>query len=143
MGSINESAASMAKLKGIAEKKKAKWLKRAKYKAKISGYLAVLAAIDAILKKQAETIKGLEGISQNDAWVERCYKFSQDMTLKQVRGLASSALETNLKDFYATKQAVGNRAKQFRDEYKSLGGQFAVMKKWVEEADGMEAESEE
>ncbi len=107
--SISDSTATMTKLKGIAAKKKAKWLKSAKYKAKIGGYLGALDAIDGILKKQAEAINAVAAVDQNDAWVERCYKFNQDMTLKDVKGLMSAGLQTNLKDFYATKETVGNR----------------------------------
>jgi hypothetical protein len=142
-GSLDASAASAAKLKGIAEKKKAKWLKSAKYKAKIGGYLAALGAVDEILKRQREAINGLASLNQNDAWVERCYKFDQNMNMKQVRDVASADFNTNYKDFAAQKGQIGARAKKFRDEYKGLGAQFAVMKKWMEEADAMEAESEE
>ena len=141
--SIKESSNSAAALKGVADKKKAKWLKSAKYKAKIGGYLAALAAIDDILKKQTDAIKGIESINQDDAWVERCYKFNQDMTLKQVRDLASSDLNSNIKDFTAKSESMGVRARKLRDEHKGLGGQFSVMKKWVDEADDMETESEE
>jgi hypothetical protein len=138
--SVDASIASMTKLKSIADKKKAKWLKSAKYKAKIGGYLQALAAIDGILKKQAEALKAIEGINQNDAWVEKNYKFSQDMTLKQVKGLQSIELTSNLKDFEANVNGVQTRARAFRDEYKNLKGQFALMKKWSEEADEMESE---
>lgn len=143
LGTLNSTLVTVVKLKGICDKKKAKWLKSAKYKAKIGTYIAALQAIDDITKKQVEAVKAVAALNQSDTWVERNYKFTQDMTLKQVKGLLSSGLQTNLKDYNTQKEQINGRARKFRDEYKSLGTQFAMMRKWVDEAEEMEKEAEE
>lgn len=130
------------RLKGLADKKKTKWLKSAKYKAKIGGYLSALDSVVTILQKQSDDIKGVAGVQQNEAWVDRCYKLSADMTVKEIRNLASTEFNDSLKKFDTSGEKVGGYARKFRDEYKAMGSQLAVMKKWADDADGMESEAD-
>jgi hypothetical protein len=140
--SITEARANLAKLKALAEKKKAKWLKTDKYKAKIAGYLTSIQTIDTKLQAKAQAVQQIAGLHPDDAWVDKGFPFHQDMTLKQVHDITTMGLKSNLKTFDENNQVVVNRVKKIRDEYKTLAGQFATMKKWVDEADTMEKEAE-
>lgn len=143
LAAITAATSEAGKLQGLADKKKAKLFKSAKYKAKITSYLAAPDAVEGILKRQSTDIKAIASIQQNDAWVERCYKLPTDMTRKQVRGLASTEFNDSYKKFDDSGAKVGGYARKFRDEYKAMGSQLATLKKWSDEADAMDVEADQ
>ena len=143
MMTLTKTRTTVAKLKAITEAKKAKWYKSSKYKAKVSGYMTSLTTIDNVLKSQGESLKKLGTWKLDDAWVDKNFAFSPDMKLKDVRALSTAAMDSQLANFNARNGVIQAEAKKFRNEYKSMDGQFAMIRKWIDDAEGMEAESEE
>jgi len=128
-------------LKKLAEKKKDKWFKSAKYKDKIKNYLASLDLILKILKSQIEDVKASGGTIFTDGWVEKNFPASADMTVEQVKNRMSMDLNSCLSNYIKNKGEIDQHVRKWRDEYKSIPGQLAIMKKWVDEADAMEKEA--
>ncbi|HUB80074.1 MAG TPA: hypothetical protein VMB03_14815 [Bryobacteraceae bacterium] len=129
-------------LKKLAEKKKDKWFKSAKYKEKIKTYLASLDIILKSLKTAMDDVKGTTSMF-TDAWVEKNFPANADMTVAQVKDRSSMDLNTALTVYAKNKAEIDQHVRKWRDEYKSIPGQLATMKKWVDEADAMEKEAEE
>jgi hypothetical protein len=128
-------------LKKLAEKKKDKLFKSAKYKDKIKNYLASLDAILKILKSQIDEVKGTGSSMFTDAWVDKEFPAHADMTVAQVKDRSSMDLNIVLTNYNKNKAEIDQRVRKWRDEYKSIPGQLAVMKKWVDDADAMEKEA--
>jgi len=139
VASLKEATAQVAQLTALAEKKKAKWLKSAKYKDKIKIYLSVLDGINSLIKKQTEIATRSPRSFKND-WVDKTFEISDNMTVADVKGRASMDLDSSLKTYNDNKVEADSYVRKLRDEYKGIPGQLATMKKWVDEADAMEAE---
>ena len=135
---LTKAEADVKKLKALAEKKKDKWFKSATYKDKIKTYLKVLDGIGDELKKNLEEIKKSQTSNFSDAWIEKNFKISVDMTVKDIKGRASMDLNTQLTNYHKDKANIDNYVRKWWDDYKSIPGQMATMKKWSEEADKME-----
>jgi hypothetical protein len=129
-------------LKKLAEKKKAKLFKSTKYKDKIKSYLAALDAVDEIVGKLLAAVAQENKPFVTDGWVDRNFAINADMTVKQIVDLSSATLGDNLKTYEENKAQINMRVRKFRDDYKSIPGQLNTMKKWIDEADQMEKESE-
>ena len=126
-------------LKKIAEKKKAKWLKSKTYKSKQKAYIGSLDEIIktvGTLKSSADKVKK---IRFDNAWVDKNFKVTVDMTVKDIKDRASMSLMNSLKTYEKDKKTIDSHIRTFRDSYKSIPGQLALMKKWVNEADEMES----
>ena len=83
LATVAAAKASSDTLSKLAEKKKAKWLKSAKYKAKIGGYLTSLGDLDTDLAKLEKRIQARSALKQDAAWVEKCFKISVDMKVSE------------------------------------------------------------
>lgn len=138
--SVNQVATEATQLKALAEKKKDKLFKSAKYKEKIKGYLAALESVQGLVPKFRSEIAEAAAAQKTTAWVDRCFGITPDMTCAQLKGKGSATLNDNLKNYNENKAQIDNYVRKFRDTYKTIPGQMAVMKKWVDDADGMEAE---
>ena len=140
LATLKSAETQAVQLKALADKKKDKLFKSSKYKDKIKGYLAALDAVNGLLKKQAEGVKASQSLSFNDSWVDKNFKISPDMTVDNIKDRASMDLNTSLTLYEQNKTQINSQVRKWRDEYKSVPGQLAVMKKWIDDADGMEAE---
>lgn len=123
----------------LAMKKQSKLLKSPKYKDKIKSYLVSLNEIIKTIKQQRELVS--KSLSLTDNWVESSYPISPDMTVAQIEKLASASAIHQLKEFEQNKTQLKQQVRKWRESTKGMPGQLAVMKKWVDEADGMELES--
>ncbi len=130
------SASTLTKL---AEKKKAKWLKSAKYKAKIGGYLTALEQVEADLTKLEKKILAMSVSKRDAAWVERCFPISVDMKVSEIEAATTAEFDSLLKTYEA---AADTHVRGFRDEYKHMGNQLATFARWAAEADAMDAEAD-
>lgn len=123
------------------EKKRKAWFQSKKYKAKISGYADYL---DQSLK----IAKSLEGVADefrpcmNKSSIEKI-KFTVNTTLKELDSDSMLVgLKTELKNAESAAKAGVVRRRKFR-EGGDLKGAALMFAKWAQEADDMEAESEE
>lgn len=139
LATVTKAKTSSGTLSKLAEKKKAKWLKSAKYKAKIGGYLTSLDQLDADLAKLEKRIQARSALKQDAAWVEKCFKISVDMKVSEIADTSSAEFDGLLSAYEA---AADTHVRGFRDEYKHMGNQLATFAKWAAEADAMDAEAD-
>jgi hypothetical protein len=128
-------------LKALAQKKKDKWFKSPKYKDKIKGYLAAIDSAEATVKKQKAAISKLNSSKFTDAWVDKSFPASMDMTVAQMAAEATAAVDAQIAVYLQDQATADAEVKTFRDENKSVAGQLAVFKKWIDDADAMEADA--
>ncbi|MFG6413697.1 hypothetical protein ACG02S_07270 [Roseateles sp. DC23W] len=124
-------------LRAIALKKKSKWLASKKYKDKIKGYLDVIDSVDKIIASQKSGAASI--MVQDRAWVDKNFpKIQLSMKVSAVKDRASMSTTGKVKTYLADLGKVTTRVRTFRDEYKSMDGQMAIIKKWADEADELE-----
>lgn len=140
---IDSAAAESKRLRGITDKKKAKWFKSSKYKAKIKGYLDVLDNIDGTIDSQIKALDKAKGLRFDEAWVNKYYQIKSDTTVEQIEDMTSMDHKGIMENYFKNQDEQDKYVHKWRDEYKAMGAQIATMKKWIEDADQMEAESTE
>jgi hypothetical protein len=140
LNTIISAGTQSMQLKALAEKKKDKLFKSAKYKDKLKGYLAALDTVLKVLKTYEGNVKGATS-RFTDGWVEKNFAVSPDLTVAQVKDRTSMNLNSTMKVYEDNKAQIDTYVRKWRDEYKSIPGQLATMKKWVDEADAMELEA--
>lgn len=138
---VAQAQSDAAKLQKIAAKKKDKLFKSAKYKTKIKGYLGALDGIGTTLTKQLAAIKKASTLTFNDAWVDRNFRITADMTVADIRARASQDVENQMKVYEANQEEADEYVRVWRDEYKGIAGQLATIRQWSADADDMEKES--
>jgi hypothetical protein len=139
VATLEQATTQIAQLKALAAKKSTKLFKSAKYKGKIKIYLSVLDGLHDAVEKQKKVAARRPAELKSD-WVDKKYKISDAMTVGEVKMRAGAELDKLLKTYNENKDEVDGYVRKLRDEYKPIPGQLAVMKKWMEEADEMEAE---
>jgi hypothetical protein len=122
-------------LKSVVEKKQAKWFKNSDYKEKLKKYTTALQEIDKWLKEYRESLNKLA--EYDDSWVDKVYSISPDTTVGEIK-IKAGAKVTNQLEKYTKQNENDNQVRRWRDSYKGVGGQLALMKKWSEEADKMD-----
>lgn len=142
LATITGAEAKAAALKAAAAKKKDKLFKSAKYKEKIKGYLAALDAIDGILKKQKASLQKVQAIKQGHDWVDKNFKLAADFKVSDIKEAASMEFNSQMKTYLQDKEKIDSYVRQFRDDYKPMTTQLALMKNWSDEADAMEKEAD-
>jgi hypothetical protein len=136
---LADAAAENKKLRAIAEKKKSKWLASKEYKAKIKGYLEVIDDIDAIIASQTKAIDKAKGLGRDAAWVNKWYTITAKTTVEDVENFAAMDHHSIMSNYLKDKEEQDKYVHKWRDEYKAMGVQVALMKKWAAEADEMES----
>lgn len=136
---VDLASAESKKLRGICDKKKAKWLASAKYKAKIKDYLTMIDQIDKMIALQEGELAKAGTIRFDEAWINKWHTVKADMTVGQIHDMASMDTQNILKDYHKNMQVADGYVRKLRDEYKGMAGQIASMKKWVDTADDMES----
>ena len=136
---LETAAAEAKKLRGVADKKKAKWLASAKYKAKIAGYLAVIDDLEKVIAAQKAEVAKADDLSFDKAWVNKWFTVKPDMTVKDFEDRATMDVQAHMKTYLANQAQADKYVRKWRDEYKGMAGQLAAMKKWSDDADEMEA----
>lgn len=124
----------LEEIQKIIDKKKKKWLTSAKYKSKLKGYEEAVSSLDKALMEVEKAMPGRNygSMVEPDKW-----KFSTSTTVADIKSAASVYLTGDLK---MTQEEDTEQAKKFRG--RGFGNSLAMLKKWSEEADAMEAESE-
>lgn len=125
-------------IRGIAEKKKAKWFASKQYKTKIKGYLSTIDDVEALVKKQSASMDKAKNRAQDDKWVNRNFQVTPAMTVQDIADNNSRTTELAVEDYIKNSEEQDAYVRQWRDEYKGIAGQLATMKKWSDEADEME-----
>lgn len=137
-GAVKASAtklrAELAEIQRVIDKKKSKWLASAKYKSKLKGYEDAVSGLDASLQAVEKAMPGRNyGSYVNaDAW-----KFGAATTVADIKSATSTYFSQDLK---LTKAEDDEHAKKFRG--RGFGNSLAMLRKWMDEADDMEADSE-
>ena len=137
---VDSAGAEAKRLRGIADKKKAKWLVSSKYKAKIKGYLEVIDSVEGIIAVQTKTLDKAKGIRYSSDFADKYYTVKPDTTVKQVEELARMDHQSIMNDYLKNQKEADEYVHKWRDEYKSMGVQMQNIKKWMEDADAMEKE---
>jgi hypothetical protein len=136
---LADAGAESKKLRVIADKKKAKWLTSKEYKTKIKGYLAIIDDIDAIITAQTKSLDKAKGLGRDSGWVNKWFTITAKTTVDEVENFASMDHQSILSTYLKNKEEQDKYVHKWRDEYKAMGVQVALMKKWASEADEMEA----
>ena len=124
-------------LRAIALKKKSKWLVSKKYKDKINGYLEVIDSVDKIIASQKKRVAAIK--PRDGAWADKFFpKIQLSMKVSDVKLRASASTEGHVKTYLANLGTVSAHVRVLLDEYKSMDGQMATIKKWADEADELE-----
>lgn len=140
---VEYATSKASEVKKICDKKKKGLFKSRMYKDKIKGYLAILEDMQKVLKTQETSIQAAAALRYDDDWVDRTFTVSPSMTIEDLKYRTTMALVDALAGYAKNKKAIDNMAAKLRNEYKSVPGQLAQVKKWIVDADDMEETEDE
>ena len=138
MSELTEAETTAKNLKKISEKKKAKWLKSQEYKDKQKSYIGSLDAILVKIGELTKTAGELKKLNKSDNWVDKNFAMKADMDVADFKERASMDLNNVLQNYENNKNQIDGYVRKWRDSYKAIPVQMAVLTKWAADADKME-----